>query len=163
MREHGTCSSSVPRDAFFYASHFLRFQKRKKKKKIARETNDCCDWTNQGFFQEGGGGGGEGTREARGIIETKNINRVGVLRGRNGQKRQPSSPGWGVVRFSQLRILVANSIYTRVARVRTFEESFVSDWQRFRSSSTVTCKYRFLYKTETKVWSPTNEFEPPPL
>lgn len=112
----------VCRGTLFSTPHiFYGFKKEKRKKKIARETNDCCDWTNQGFFQEGGGGGGEGTREGRGIIETKNINRVGVLRGRNGQKRQPSSPGWGVVRFSQRGIAIANTrskldIYTSCTR-----------------------------------------------
>lgn len=65
-REHGTCSSSVPRDAFFYASHFLRFQKRKKKKKNSTQNERLLRRTNQGFFhQEGGGGEGGGGGELR--------------------------------------------------------------------------------------------------
>lgn len=145
-REHGTCSSSVPRDAFFYASHFLRFQKRKKKKKIARKTNDCCEERIRVFFIRreeeekkercAREGSGELRRSSRKILTELRVGDV-----EEGQKWRASSPvggrrgrGCGFrTRESEasLRILIANILDIRTrelhACVRSRKASFLTD------------------------------------
>lgn len=181
-REHGTCSSSVPRDAFFYASHFLRFQKRKKKKKNSTQNERLLRRTNQGFFQLKEGGGREGTVHTWGKREegggklrrsSKNINRAARW-GCRGRPEMASlvSRGEGCgFRTRESFGIVANTHRkytryrnTRVARVRTFEESFVSDWQRFRFHRRPSLvNIGFCIKNRNESVNPTNEFEPSSL
>lgn len=136
----------MPRDAFFYASHFLRFQKRKKKKKIARKTNDCCEERIRVFFIRreeeekkercAREGRGELRRSSRKILTEL---RVGDIE--EGQKWRASSPvggrrgrGCGFrTRESEasLRILIANILDIRTrelhACVRSRKASFLTD------------------------------------
>lgn len=145
-REHGTCSSSVPRDAFFYASHFLRFQKRKKKKKIARKTNDCCEERIRVFFnsrreeeeKERCTREGRGRREGGNWDDRRKIliePRVGGVE--EGQKWRASSPGGRGAVFAReralasSRILIENILDIRTrelhACVRSRKASFLTD------------------------------------
>lgn len=186
-REHGTCSSSVPRDAFFYASHFLRFQKRKKKKKNSTRNERLLRRTNQGFFhQEGGGGelrggGGELRRSSKKILNR--AARVGDVEEGHEIRRFPSSPVGGGRREggsaiftresrTSLRMILISKynildILEHAGCTRAYVRGKLRFWLTtlsFSSSIFVTCKYRFLYKKQKrKCESHVNEFEPSPL